>query len=108
MELISLQCKTPGYADINRDGGSYSFGYKAKNGKHYELFLQVVLDSPADCKRYYGPLVFLGDSNTGKVVCHPTWDEVKVFLEGIKYKDTRFEELKWIVSNGGWFVPKKP
>lgn len=106
MELKSLQCKTPEYADINRDGGSYSFGYKAKNGKRYEFFLKVVLDSPSDCKRYYEPLVFLGDCNSGNVACHPTWEQAKEFLKNISFKNERFEELKWVVNNGGWFVQK--
>jgi hypothetical protein len=106
MELKSLTCKKPLYADIIRDGGSYCFRYKDNNGKTYELFIKVVLGSPADCTRYYEPLVYLGDCNSKNVACHPTWEQAKEFMAGVKFADERFEEMKWIVDNGGWDVPK--
>lgn len=106
MELQSLGLKKPLYADIIRDGGSYVFGFLASNGKSYELFIKVVIDSPSDCKRYYEPLVFLGDCNSKNAVAHPTWDEASVFLSNISFDNGRFNELKWIIENGGWNKPR--
>ena len=93
-------------ADIYRDGGSYGFVFKSDDGKTYELHLPVVHQSPDDCKRYFEPLLFRDNCNSGKVIEHPTWDEAKKFISEVEFKDKRFNELKWIIENGGWAVPK--
>lgn len=93
-------------ADIYRDGGSYGFVFRSDDGKTYEFHLKVVHQSPADCRRYFEPLVFLDNCNSGEVVEHPTWDEAKDFISKIKFKNERFNELSWIVQNRGWDAPK--
>ncbi|OUS27652.1 hypothetical protein A9Q99_14535 [Gammaproteobacteria bacterium 45_16_T64] len=99
--LSMKKCRKPLMADVYRDGGSYGFVYKADKGKIYELHLPVVRESPCDCKRYYEPLVFQDNCNSGNVVEHPTWEEAKDFVSRIKFDDDRFSELKWIIENGG-------
>ncbi|HED35098.1 MAG TPA: hypothetical protein ENJ08_12945 [Gammaproteobacteria bacterium] len=101
-----LKCTAPIFADVYRDGGSYGFGFGANDGKIYELHLRVVLDSPADCKRYYEPIIFKESCNSKEVIAHPTWKEAEQLIEKIKYDNTRFKELKWIIKNGGCAVPE--
>jgi len=102
-----LKCTAPMFADVYRDGGSYGFGFGANDGKIYELHIEIVLDSPADCRRYYEPLIFRDNCNSNDVVDHPTWKEASELIKNVKFNNERFDELKWIIDNGGWCVPKK-
>lgn len=96
----------PTFADIYRDGASYGLGFKSCDGEKYELHLKVVADSPPDCKRYYEPLIFRGRCRSQDVLAHPSWQETSEFLKDINFENERFVELKWIVENKGWSIPK--
>ncbi len=103
---LEIKCTAPRFADIYRDGGSYGFGFGANDGKIYELHIKIVVDSPADCRRYYEPLLFRENCNSKDVAAHPTWHEASALIRDVKFKNERFQELKWIIDNGGWCVPK--
>ena len=106
-DKVELKCTAPRFADIYRDGGSYGFWFGANDGKIYELHIKVVIDSPADCKRYYEPLILRNNCHSEDVVVsQPTWKEASDLIKHVNFKNERFKELKWIIDNGGWCVPK--
>ena len=106
MNKVQLKCSSPLFADIYRDGGSYGFGFYADDGNVYELHIRVVSDSPDDCKRYYEPIIFRDNSNSEKIVSHLTWKEASKFMKDVKFENQRYQQLKRIINDGGWRLPK--
>lgn len=81
--------------------------------------MEVVHDSPDDCKRYHPPMLFkdLFDINNSKpedFVSYLTWKQISVLIGEIKmdisqdfekYSDrTCFDLIENIANNNGWFI----
>ncbi len=101
--------------EIYRDGGSLELRFLADDDKRYCIFMEVVMSSPDDCKRYQPPMLFKGDfyinnSQAEDYIAHITWQQVANLLQEIKQQmgedyfsiDYHFPLIEKIANNGGW------
>lgn len=114
-----INYKSSANAMIYRDGGSLEFRFTAEDNKDYCILIEVVSDSPNDCKRYHQPMLFKGSFsiNSNKpedFICYLTWQQLSTLIDTIKvdtgqnYKQHSdsfyFNLIKNISDNNGWLI----
>lgn len=114
-----INYKSSASAMIYRDGGSLELRFTAEDNKDYCILIEVVSDSPNDCKRYHQPMLFKGSFsiNSNKpedFICHLTWQQLSTLIDTIKvdtgqnYKQHSdsfyFNLIKNISDNNGWLI----
>ena len=116
---LSVCYKDSANTMIYRDGGSLELRFTADDDRSYCIFMEVVHDSPDDCKRYHPPMLFKGsfDINNSKpedFIGYLTWKQIKGLVSEIKMDISRhvethsdstyFELIENIADNNGWFI----
>ncbi|WP_372829925.1 hypothetical protein [Psychrobacter maritimus] len=117
----SVSYKSSASAIIYRDGGSLELRFTADDDRSYCIFMEVVNDSPDDCKRYHPPMLFKGsfDINNSKpqdFIGYLTWKQIKGLVSEIKMDISQdvekrsdsayFELIENIANNNGWLIKK--
>jgi hypothetical protein len=87
------------WADTYRDGGSY--GFDAEDGRNDEFFMRTKKFAPPSPESHEPPLIYHGRRNGGEIVLRMSWKEAAVFVEPLKFENSRFEELVAIVMHDG-------
>lgn len=116
---LSVSYKSSASVVIYRDGGSLELRFTADDDRSYCIFMEVVHDSPDDCKRYHPPILFKGsfDINSSKpedFIGYLTWQQIKGLISEIKIDigqelkkhsdSTYFKLIENIANNNGWLI----
>lgn len=116
---LSVIYKSSANAIIYRDGGSLELRFTSDDDRSYCIFMEVVHDSPDDCKRYHPPILFkeLFDINNSKpedFIGYLNWQQIKGLISEIrmdigqdfkKYSDSAyFDLIENIANNNGWLI----
>ena len=116
MQLSSpISYKSSANATIYRDGGSLELRFTADDDSKYCIFMEVVGDSPDDCKRYHPPLLFKDsfDTNNSKpedFISYLNWQQIKGLISEIKMDTSQnlhnqdFDLIESIANNNGWLI----
>ena len=114
---ISYKCSAN--ATTYRDGGSLELRFTADDDRSFCIFMEVVHDSPDNCKRYHPPILFKGafDINSSKpedFIGYLTWQQIKGLISEIKMDIGQdFEKhadcahlglIENIANNNGWLI----
>lgn len=117
--LLPVQYKSSASTMIYRDGGSLELTFIADDDKNYSIFMELVQDSPADCKRYSPPMLFNGSVDLNNVqsedlISYLTWQQIVVLLEAIKadigkddkkgFYSSYFDLVEKIANSDGWLI----
>ena len=104
---------------IYRDGGSLELRFTADDNRSYCIFMEVVHDSPDDCKRYHPPRLLkasfdINNSKPEDFINYLTWKQINVLINEIKidigqdiekHSDSAyFELIENIANNNGWLI----
>ncbi|WP_218689043.1 hypothetical protein [Psychrobacter sp. BF1] len=112
---LPVEYKGAASSVIYRDGGSLELNFIATDDKNYCIFMEVVNESPSDCKRYVPPILFKGsfdiNSDDNNFVSYLTWQHITVFLEAIKAdigqdfeKFSCFDVIEKLANDNGWLI----
>lgn len=120
MQLPStVSYKSSASTAIYRNGGSLELRLTANDNRNYCIFMELVHDSPDDCKRYHPPILFkesfdINNSKPEDFVDYLTWKQIKDLISEIKIDigqdfnkhsdSTYFDIIKNIADNNGWFI----
>ena len=116
MQISSpVKYKNSASSTIYRDGGSLELNFIAVDDKNYYIFMEVVQDSPNDCKRYRTPMLFKGsfdiNSDSNEFINYLTWQQIIVLLDAIKAnigkdfeKFSYFSVIEKIANDNGWLI----
>ncbi|MBH0064598.1 MULTISPECIES: hypothetical protein [Psychrobacter] len=114
---ISYKCSAN--ATTYRDGGSLELRFTADDDRNYCIFMEVVHDSPNDCKRYHPPLLFkdsfdINNSKPEDFIDYLTWQQIKGLISEIRMDIGQdFEKhadcahlglIENIANNNGWLI----
>ena len=114
---ISYKCSAN--ATTYRDGGSLELRFTADNDSKYCIFMEVIGDSPDDCKRYHPPMLFkesfdINNSKPEDFISYVNWQQIKGLISEIrmaigqdfeKHSDCAYLELiEDIANNNGWLI----
>lgn len=114
-----INYKSSANAMIYRDGGSLELRFTADDNKNYCILIEVVNESPNDCKRYHQPILFKGsfyinDVKPEDLICHLTWQQLSTLIvtvrldTGQNYKQHSdsfyFNLIENISNNNGWLI----
>ena len=86
---LSVRYRSSASTIIYRDGGSLELIFTADDDRKYCIFMEVIHDSPNDCKRYQPPMLFKEsfDINNGKpedFIGYLNWQHIKGLIIEIK------------------------
>lgn len=116
---LSINYKSSANAIVYRDGGSLELQYVANDSNGYCVLMEVVQDSPNDCKRYHPPMLFkesfdINNSKPEDFINYLTWTQIKGLIDEIKIKigqdfekcsDSQyFKLIENIAGNNGWLI----
>lgn len=116
---LSIRYRSSASAIIYRDGGSLELRFTADDDRRYCIFMEVVHDSPDDCKRYHPPMLFkesfnINNSKPEDFIGYLTWQQIKGLISEIKMDigqdfekhsdSTYFELIENIANNNGWLI----
>ena len=116
---LSVIYKSSASVVIYRDGGSLELRFTADDGRSYCIFMEVVHDSPDDCKRYHPPMLFkesfdINNSKPEDFINYLNWQQIKGLISEIrmdigqdfeKHSDcAHLELIENIVNNNGWLI----
>jgi len=116
---LSVIYKSSANATIYRDGGSLELRFTADDDSKYCIFMEVVGDSPDDCKRYHPPILFkdsfdINNSKPEGFISYLNWPQIKGLISEIKmdigqdfekHSDSAyFELIENITNNNGWLI----
>ena len=116
---LSVCYKDSASTMIYRDGGSLELRFTADDDRSYCIFMEVVHDSPDDCKRYQPPMLFkesfdINNSKPEDFIGYLNWQQIKGLISEInidssqdfeKYSDiVYFELIGNIANNNGWLI----
>ena len=120
MQLSSpISHKRSANATIYRDGGSLELRFTADDDRSYCIFMEVVGDSPDDCKRYHPPILFkesfdINSSKPEDFISYLNWQQIKGLISEIrtdigqdfkKHSDNvYFELIESIANDNGWLI----
>ncbi|WP_201590889.1 hypothetical protein [Psychrobacter fozii] len=120
MQLSSpISYKSSANATIYRDGGSLELRFTADDDRSYCIFMEVVHDSPDDCKRYHQPMLFkesfdINNSKPEDFINYLNWQQMKGLISEIKmdigqdfekHSDcAHLELIENIANNNGWLI----
>lgn len=114
-----INYKSSANAMIYRDGGSLELRFTAEDNKGYCIFIEVVSDSPNDCKRYHQPILFRDSFNINDVkpedfICNLSWQQLRALINTIKLDTSEnykhhsdsfyFNLIENISDNNGWLI----
>ena len=122
MQLSSpISYKSSANATIYRDGGSLELRFAADNDRKYCIFMEVVHDSPDDCKRYQPPMLFkesfdINNSKPEDFISYLNWQQIKGLISEIKMDigqdfkkhsdNVYFELIENIANDNGWLIQR--
>ena len=100
---------------IYRDGGSLELRFTADDDRKYCIFMEVVHDSPDDCKRYQPPLLFkdsfnINNSKPEDFIGYLNWQQIKCLISEIRIDigqgshNQDFDLIESISNNNGWLI----
>ena len=116
---LSIVYKSAATATIYRDGGSLELRLTADDDRSYCIFMEVVHDSPDDCKRYHPPMLFkesfdINSSKPEDFIGYLNWQQIKGLIDEIKmdigqdfekHSDSAcFDLIENIANNNGWLI----
>lgn len=112
---LSISYKSSTSATIYRDGGSLELRFTADDDRSYCIFMEVVYDSPDDCKRYQPPLLFkdsfdINNSKPEDFISYLNWQQIKGLISKIKIDSSQdshnqhFDVIENIANNNGWLI----
>ena len=112
---LSVSYKSSASAVIYRDGGSLELRFTADDDRSYCIFMEVIHDSPNDCKRYYLPILFkesfdINKSKPEDFISYLNWQQIKGLISEIKMdigQDSHnqdFDLIGNIANNNGWLI----
>ena len=114
---LPVKYKSSASSTIYRDCGSLELSFIADDGKSYSIFMEVVKDSPDDCKRYRPPMLFIGsfdiNSDNNNFISYLTWQQITVLLEAIKtdigqdfkkLSHSYFDAIEKLANDNGWLI----
>lgn len=112
---LPVKYKSSASAIIYRDGGSLELRFTADDDSKYCIFMEVVGDSPDDCKRYHPPLLFkdsfdINNSKPEDFISYLNWQQVKDLISEIKMDTNQnphnqdFDLIEKIANNNGWLI----
>ena len=112
---LLVSYKSSASAIMYRDGGSLELRFIADNDRNYCIFMEVVHDSPDDCKRYHTPILFkesfdINNSKHEDFIGYLNWQQVKGLINEIKidigqdFHDQDFDLIENIANNNGWLI----
>ena len=116
---LSVRYRSSASALIYRDGGSLELRFAADNDRKYCIFMEVVSESPDDCKRYHPPMLFkesfdINNSKPEDFISYLNWQQIKGLISEIKmdigqdfkkHSDSvHFELIENIANNNGWLI----
>ena len=116
---LSFSYKNSANIIIYRDGGSLELIFTADDDKSYCIFMEVVHDSPNDCKRYKPPMLFKDSFDTKNndpqsFIDYITWIKVRTLIDEMKrdvniysqkHRDSSYFDLvESIANNNGWLI----
>lgn len=115
---LSVSYKSSASIVVYRDGGSLELRFIANDDNDYCIFIEVVHDSPADCKRYQVPILFKGSFDINNIryedfIDYLTWQNIKEIISKIKMDigqhayNQNFDLIENITDNNGWLVIKE-
>jgi|SRR5690606_38346000 len=114
---LSVSYKSSANATIYRDGGSLELRFTADDDSSYCIFMEVVHDSPDDCKRYHPPLLFkdsfdINNSKPEDFISYLNWQQIKGLISKIKMdigQDSHnqdFDLIGNIANDNGWLIQR--
>ena len=118
---LSVSYKSSASAIIYRDGGSLELRFTADDDSKYYIFMEVVGDSPDDCKRYQPPMLFkesfdINNSKPEDFISYLNWQQMKGLISEIKmdigqdfekHSDcAHLELIENIVNDNGWLIQR--
>ena len=111
--------KSSASAIMYRDGGSLELRFTADDDTSYCICMEVVDDSPEDCKRYHPSILFkesfdINNSKPEDFIGYLNWQQIKGLISEIKIdigQDFKkhpdiayFELIENIANNNGWLI----
>ncbi|MGP5272921.1 hypothetical protein ACTXLK_06275 [Psychrobacter faecalis] len=116
---LSVCYKDSASTMIYRDGGSLELRFTADDNRSYCIFMEVVHDSPDDCKRYHPPMLFkesfdINNSKPEDFIGYLNWQQIEGLISEIKmgigqgfkkHPDIAyFELIENIANDNGWLI----